>query len=193
MTKEALKKLNDAIARRNRKFNKLDAAGKRVAIAKDVLKSLNNKTIIASPGTYFSSSSIRLPKDKELGYGFKGDAEVQPALEKMKSCEACAIGAVFVCAVKVADQLKVADINAHFNDREVIIGDEGMRQYLGKFFSQRQLHSMEHVFEMWGSGGSYDVVNPKDRMKAIMLNIIENGGNFRAVECKRQLKSQAES
>src|SRR6185312_4105361 len=162
LTLEDLRRLrkneNDRIRRANKRFQEATKAQKRVIVAKDVLTQLALGKIIASPGTYLniddsdvdslfnkaeggetwdseqpSKTEINEAKDTQMCDVFKG----------MKSCSACALGSVFVSAVSIMDKLTVGDIveDSYIGD------DDGMRKYLGKVFSLKQLHMIENAFE----------------------------------------------
>lgn len=214
---KTLKNINRNTARRNARFEALDKPGKRVYIAKDVLAQLAAKKIVASPGTYLAGK-VKLPTIKEereeYSYDSHGyekrsvkvvnpDTEVQDIVEKMKTCNACALGTVFVCAVRIADDLKIGDMPIEDEVTDSIEFDGmSMYKYLGQFFSEAQLELIESAFEcrVMGDGGEgrrddanrdaadygTNFMQPKDRMVAIMKNIIKNKGFFKPESLSRQ-------
>lgn len=167
MTVEVAKKLveikNKETDKRNKAFAKLKPSEQRVAIALDVLGQIKLKRIVARSkvwvrpdGNSESFSNADLKENKELAdiYG------------KAKSCDACALGAMFVCAVQVNDNLKVCDIE-HIKTGKDYEGEKldpyankqihlhDIEKYLGNFFSKKHLRLIEVAYES-GDGG-YEV------------------------------------
>lgn len=146
------------IKRANEKFAKLTPAQKRVAIAKDVLLQMNTGFIKPKSGVW-ADFSKELPENKP-------DMELQSFLETQKGCDACGLGSLFVCAVKLFDNLKVGEVienikqdtkEADPHGPEDDIQTDGITvktilSYLGKFFSKDQLEKIESAFE---EGGGY--------------------------------------
>ena len=166
-------------------FEELSKPEQRVAIAKDVIKHLNTGKIKATVGTYFENSFI----DKHL-YKLSDEnknVELQTLLEKDDvKCKVCALGGMFVVDVLNNDHLLVGkkerDIDSYLE-----------RKRLKKYFSTSQLSLIENSFEKmnivdptsnnWSV--NYDGVefgkkfkSPKDRLIAIMQNVIDNKGTF---------------
>lgn len=137
----------------------------------------------------------------------KADTEVQQLIQSMPSCTACALGSVFACAVSVADDLKVSELRnrphsstgaAGMQEAYMDMRGDEMYTYLERFFSKRQLSLIETAFERHPSGDFRDHYGemPKvckaamkfggrypradrERMSAIMRNIIRNKGMFK--------------
>lgn len=159
------------IADRNAEFEAMSTSEQRVTIAKDVLEWLRIGKLEATKGTYMEMYS----RDTGLDCGlFTTDLQ----------CMACALGAVFACAVTRSP-------GNFTGDR----GNEGMRQALEPYFSESQLRLIEVAFEVWcfaegeddemavpGCGAAYmfgrEFDNSTNRMAAIMRNIIANEGTF---------------
>lgn len=124
----------------------------RVNIAKDVIAQIKAKKITPLSGAY-------LCIDREE-----------------KTCEACALGSMFMTHV------------AKMNPLDVIFGDicevddDEMRKQLSKFFSEDELWEIENAFERDGmspEGCSYlDEDDDERRLLLIMRNIIKNNGKF---------------
>lgn len=122
-----------------------------------------------------------------------GAEQLCDALEGV-TCTVCGIGAAFVAAVKRGDDFKVNDFTNGFGD------DDAMRDYLRKYFTANDVALIECAFERspgfahYG-GSTLDETSPQviravafgngypdsssDRLRAIMQNIINNGGAFR--------------
>jgi len=141
--------------KRNEKFAKLKPAQQRVAIAKDVIAALAAKKLKATPGTYLSVEKFT---GKDIP---KGKDELQSVLQKVETCNVCALGAAFVCTVALADNLKVRGLleghSRYWDDEKdedvkgkvayLSVRSSDMHDYLGKFFDFNQLWLIENAFE----------------------------------------------
>ncbi len=160
----------------------------RVAIAEDVLETLlfGRMKVQSSHGYFQVDDAAR---------GVVEDSFETVALT-MKTrgrtmCTVCAIGAACVSAVSLYNKAPAAE-KVH---RGEIKPSKGMRTVLGHFFTRKQLDLIECAFEMkytYDIGGSswdarYEAhtfgqgyrYNDRERLEAIMQNIIDNGGTFR--------------
>ncbi len=172
--------LKRRIQERNRRFQKMSDAEKRVAVAKDVLEQLAAGKYLASAGTYFSTKS--LDKAEEM-YGDDRarkptmDRDVRTMLQTEK-CEVCARGACFASVVRFQNGVKLGDI---------VNGD--VDTSTPDYFTDNQLEIIESAFEIWNRGdrpGNYNwsdlwrwkQLSSADRMSAIMENIVANEGTF---------------
>lgn len=200
LTKTQAKKLvatrNRQINKENKLFQSLTPAQKRVYIARDVLKHLDSEQLIARTGVWLRNGDPRT----EFLFKFAGkrtkkdnDTEVRDILNKQKKCEGCALGGMFMCAVKVANKLKLGEMVG--NDGAV--GEFDTFDYMRRFFSDDQLELIESAFEA-GEGGAQGTeesrgyfgddpdghddpaneVEPEVRMRMIMQNIIKHKGKF---------------
>lgn len=172
-------------------FAQKTRAEQRVQIAKDVIAQINLGRLKATSGTYFSGKLSIKGKDK---------LPLKEVLGSVKSCEVCAIGAAFVCAVDRNKSIKVEDFANAFmsqsytnydtgkkaNAGVVALDDEYMRKTLGKYFTHTQLTAIERVFEGWGHGNfsrELDGANlsSEDRLIAIMQRVIEKNGSTQSM------------
>lgn len=155
----------------------------RVAIAKDVLKGLKAMKLITTRGNW-----VRIPY--EFGFTSNLHASNEPPEEELaevlngKTCEVCALGALFVETVKRCEKLKC--------DRKTSCASiELISEYLKPIFSNDQLRMIEIAYEC--GLGQFDPncsteLRAKEfgqeretndgRMIAIMENIIKNNGEF---------------
>ncbi len=169
------------ITKKNEAFEKLTKAQKRVQIAKDVIKSLNNGKLLASQGVYVT----RNRPTKTLGHDLFDDkvtCGLDTVLEKIPKCKVCALGGLFVEAVKHHNDITTDEITPNPWQNE-------LHNYLNKFFSIEQLHMIEDAFEGHYYSTYYlnhkalvfcnNLKKPRDRMLKIMENIVENKGTFR--------------
>lgn len=186
--------LSAKIESENKKFYKLSKPQQRVQIARDVLVALKTKSIKPETGAFLTVG----PDDDLVGpYG----AEVRDILRKGPTCEVCALGGMFVCAVERVDSLKMKDLvnDDCANDGDIVdaaVDFNDITNFLDKFFSMKQLEEIERQFEM-GNGACWDdeddqkdkdgnllyfakdVTAAGDRMRLIMENIIVNKGEFK--------------
>ncbi len=182
-----LRRLRKRIKDRERRFKKASPASKRVMIAKDVLSDIATRKLVARSGSWVNMA-IFGPSDKEL----------QEILITKNECQVCALGAVFVCAAKRADDITVGE--AYGLNHGATVGWAVLDNYLSRFFERDQLILIEQAFE--GGGGYFGEygygrrqgngvkgrdratefcgVNSsyEDRIVAIMRNIIKNKGEF---------------
>lgn len=156
----------------------------RIAIAKDVIKSL--RRITPTTGVYVGTKNdAKVLKIVELN---KGDSK--KIAEKVKSyCKVCALGACFISAVAVDNKwdFEKEDITDSYSDFQ-------LNERLSKIFTRDQMGLIEAAFECADHGmfvntdlKKYNAAvafgkkfkTPRSRLKAIMENIIENNGIFK--------------
>lgn len=192
-------KLNNRRTReRNRRFEKMSDAQKRVRIAKDVIEHIKAGFLKPANSGYLTlSRAVEKEFTKDLYRGDYSTLEEDKApakplhqlFQKSESCTVCGIGGVFVAAVVRADKCTVDDMGSVDND-------DYMREYLGAWFDIDQLGLIESAFEYDPSFGQryemsnnddtchaaagfgYAFKNPSQRLLAIMENIVENDGQF---------------
>jgi hypothetical protein len=179
--KTEAQRYKDIIRKREKRFQKMSPANKRVAIAKDVIQYVKvDKKIDPQSNTYLLFSNIHPPS-------YDSDTQIQNLLiTRDFECTACAVGSMFVSAVLRYDNIVCGSFRYEMN--------RGFRQYLGQFFSQDQIDLIESAFEcrMISIDGNPDdtdlcqaVIFGKkysddySRILAIMENIIENNGEFK--------------
>lgn len=176
------------IEERNAAFNKMTPAQKRVAIAKDVIAQLNSsdqkRKINVTCGTYFKIDYT----NRKVVAG----EELQNLLaEPETQCSVCAKGAIFAVKVLNYNDYKLTESDVSWG---LELDEEDMVENLKGIFTQLQLNLIENAFEQEVLNGfTYDlnfpkhiraatmyhnVPDPKDRLRLIMHNIIENQGTF---------------
>ncbi len=184
---KSVKSHNRKVAADNAAFEKLKPGEKRVAIARDVLKHVASRKIIPTQGAWVDTvGNGPLVTEKNI----EQDPELQSLFLNMKSCNACALGGMFMCAVEKADKLKVSDLQdvaVDGNTYEAGVEQEDVFKYMKKFFTEDQLGKIEAAFEK-GEGACYDdegcefapdVEDASERMRLVMENIIANKGTFK--------------
>ena len=147
----------------------------RIAIAKDVLKQLRYLTVERGYYFYVPYSS----KSKLLEKNYAEDAQKHVPLLK-RDCRVCALGACMISHVKLFDDCNL----------KPFLNNDRPDNQLGKWFSQEQLDMIEFAFETSPDGDYYGdhcishqfgarFANHKERLRAIMKNIVANDGEFK--------------
>lgn len=161
-------------------FDKLPKAEQRVVIAKDLIARLDAKRFKASGG-YFQATT-RIP----LKAVANDEAQVKEVFAA-KVCRGCELGGMFAAALDRCNALKLEDLSPDSRVRQGHVDEYDIRDYLGRWFSNRTLHELEYAFEGWESHYTeidYEqfyraVPNAEKRMRLITQNIIDNNGTFK--------------
>ena len=193
------------IKEKNAAFNKLTKAEKRVAIAKDVLEQLDLKKYYACSGTYFKLELNSYELEFKEGESLQ---EYLVDNSKVESCSVCAIGSIFASKVRLSNKFNIDHYHDGIDDHELALYDHDMEYSLNEIFSEEQYRLMEVAFEGNDIIGLFteeedpeykskseltakdkrylaaikfydNYRNSEDRMRGIMLNIIENKGKFK--------------
>jgi len=166
--------LEEKIADRNARFRKLSAAERRVAIAWEVLDLLKARK--------FRAESVYFDTDDDYRY----EAEAQETADYLPTCDVCALGSAMIAGMRLFDrapQVPMHRVNTY--------------EYVAMFFPVEQRRLMETAFEgemdfAWRENSRVSEVaaeralafgerfkNADQKLRAIMQNIIDNGGTFR--------------
>lgn len=146
---ERMQEYNRRTQKKNAKFAKLDAAAKRVAIAKDVLKWLDGRKLVAHSGAYLGIGPAGYLKDRKTWTDLDavaGRLVIDTETVNGHQCVACAVGGLFAVAVENGEcggSVRPA-IPEQQNGR---ISGNVMREKLGAFFDLDQLILIEAAFE----------------------------------------------
>lgn len=190
------------IQKNNENFEKASPSEKRVLIAKDVIRGLKSKRLVSMQGVW-----LCVENDGELFDPDETDkkTELKKVLDKIPSCNVCALGGIFVSAVRRFNKLKCSKDLANPDYARML-------PYLKRFFSEKQIRLIECAYEQgdgfvyahtygtsYGDGREFiceaksvaekkltyyamkfgrAIEDAADRMVAIMKNIIDNGGTF---------------
>ncbi len=176
------------IAKENRAFEKLTPAQKRVAIAHDVLAQIATQKFIPENGVWLADASNG---DDEL-FSFKDvekDKELRDVINSKEACRGCALGGIFMCAIKRIDALKVSDL-ATVKDAKKNVERHGLNleaeltldksPYLGdilkyfsrnKLFTKHQLRLIELAFESGGGGVDVNLESPQELLAQRFFNL----------------------
>ncbi|RJQ24579.1 hypothetical protein C4577_07355 [Candidatus Parcubacteria bacterium] len=158
-----------SIKQKNDQFKGMTKKEKAVAVAKDVLKHLRSLKFTGC-ASYCEGDGLNISKDEN----------VQPHISKLvKNCEVCALGGMFLSYIRLFDNVKYEKIiePKYYEENEYQIHVD--RDYIiDKFkgiFDRDVLDCIEDAYE-----GGWDEFypDPRDRIKAIMKNIVKNNGRF---------------
>jgi hypothetical protein len=145
----------------------------RVKIARDVLKQLTARKLVAAAGVYMILNSEAATHNYWKTLSSKKPSQ---QLNKFlpKKCNVCALGALFITAIDKNNDLTLGELPSNDISGRWF-GSATMRDYLNKWFDLYQLVEIEQSFERGPSGkGQWST----DKMKSIMENIIKNKGTF---------------
>src|ERR1700743_3631087 len=167
-----IKSNKNRIKKNNENFEKLSASEQRILIARDVLAQLAAGKYKAKSGSWVQAEvpgrNYNLITEDER----ENNADLKEVFCELESCNVCALGGMFVSAVKNFNKLKFNDLHHVKNyesdfdeygicnncgDREQDCncadspdGDiclEDIQDYMSKFFSIDQLKLIELAFE----------------------------------------------
>ena len=167
----------------NEKFKKATKAQKRVMIAQDVLAQIKTKRYVAESGCWVQPN-IKAACEKNL----KDEDSVQElfAKKKIKSCNVCALGGLFMSCINLNNNTTVEDLKKEFYIGDFVYDDSKISNGLNRIFTQKQLILIETYFE--GGEGYFrggnktqtflESYNDDERLEMIMQNIIDNDGTF---------------
>lgn len=184
---EEQKKLRRRLRDRERRFQCASPEKKRVHIAQDVLAQLDTGTLKTS----WMFANIPKLKDEEPG------RDLREVILSRPRCSACAVGALFLGAVRQHNQITVGQVRGSVFREDALY--TAILTYLEKFFSPQQIRLIEFTFEegrghfreLVSESGLWDIDLERrarsfarrrrgrlKRLRAIMENIIENRGTF---------------
>ena len=193
-TKLTPEQIDVLVKTRNEQFKALTASQKRVAVAQDVISLINSTLIRPSTGFFVHVASKHQSHEKSL--------QTEILNGNIQKCDCCALGAMFVsCAIKnnktstsehelgdigdsICDKFKIPNkLNTIFSGDQLILIEQAYELGKGYFESEHSYHDDEN-------GNYVETLTPavkfgskyksnKDRLIAIMKNIIANKGRFK--------------
>jgi len=183
------------IEEKNKQFKRLSKTEKRVAIAKDVLQQLDEKSFKAE-SCYLDVA--RGDDEKRIRCLIQNSPEEKAsyALASAK-CEVCGIGSLFVSTIELENKATVSDLFDNTENYEAMsipfVGKKKMADTLSKYFDEDQLDLIEAYFErtVVHANGNLRITDinenspiwetnrKSERLRMIMNNIIENKGKFK--------------
>lgn len=184
------KLIADKQKEKNAKFIALPQNKKAILVAKDVIAQIDAKKYEATCGTYFEADDLSLGN-------FKDSQSVQTILlsENAPACECCAIGSIMYSTIRNQNKVSVKALKYGS-------GGTFAKSKAKGIFSNHQLELIETAFEkeviathnkQLSTNSIFPTPtdlarkaikfgkrfkNSNNRLKAIMVNIIENKGEF---------------
>lgn len=153
MKKEIQKPID--FKKRNARFAKLSNAQKRVAIAKDVLRQIQNEKFIPQAGKFVS-----VPDYDDFFVFQNKNASLQKMLPQLGPCEVCALGGLFLSCTNLNNKARVSAImenvrpSQNFDNtgeayqmNDMFLNGKKFSNDLNRFFSNYQLMLIEIAFE----------------------------------------------
>lgn len=191
-------KLKEIITKRNKTFANKTNAEKRVLIAKDVLTQIKHKKFIPSNGGFLSFANLDY-KTTNLRESFLTGRDLwEDGLHEEATCHCCALGGMMMSCTLFNNNIDIGQDRELIDDMGEEIRDNTLfPNGLNTIFSKKQLAMIEIAFEK-GSGSFYasntpeitfteqclcanygrNFETPKERLRAIMRNIVKNKGEF---------------
>lgn len=193
MTKATLKKLNEKNIRNNELLKNASPDEKRVLIAKDVLKLLKEKRITPTTGVYceIRNKNAFYSKTNSISDNGRNKFELSEAF-KVANCNTCALGALFVGALNVFDNVKIDSAYTNYGYNSLNSANIIFRNIMRTYFETRQLNLIESFLECHErfmvnykfssveelEFNRFSKLDKKQRFVYIMKNIIKNNGQF---------------
>lgn len=183
------------LSARNKAFWAKKPAQQRIAVAKDVLKQIDNKFYTASSGDYCQFRNI----ENAVTAPTQLDDLFTTLRKEKATCAVCGIGGCFVSLVNLGNEVKTKDALGWTRITSFDgLNSSTMRKQLRKIFTPIQLTLIEAAFEecLMSSNGLDLTEDEKEhivqaisfgkkyktdrgRLIAIMKNIIKNKGDFK--------------
>lgn len=179
-------------------FESLPQWKQRVAIAQDVIASINAGVLKTRPQAYIAGKLPAKLAQKDVWKAVKPDE----AEAVQRKCTACALGSMFLAKIKLGNQVHWGDLNVSHNE-EIEVDVDSLFEHLLHYFSKKQICLIESAYEQhlrrFSDFGSYTHIvnrypadddeaqalkfgsrfqNHKDRLLAIMQNIVDHDGEF---------------
>lgn len=154
-----------------------------VAVARDVLKRLEGQKLTLKAGRY-----IRQVRDFGDWLRMCESEDIRPHLDEVESvCEVCALGALLMSKARLYNAVRGRDLVDYLGDRQ--------KTNLAAVFGRESLLLIEVAFEQnasavrsasaLGAAALNEAVaftspclSPRDRLRAILENVIANDGEF---------------
>lgn len=172
----------------SKSYNSMSITDRKIAIAKDVIANIYANTLTIKDNSGYVVAKNNSDYDEDDISVLKKYFDSQKIAEMLKgSCEVCARGAMMLC--------KVSKFNNYEFGDEIYSADT--TDALSDAFDDFELYQIESAFEgkimssMYDlEDGDFDELNemyeawlfirdPKDRMLAIMQNLIDHNGKFK--------------
>lgn len=180
----SIEEFNQSIEQSNAAFKKANKKRKIVLLAKDVIERINLKQLKPTTGVV-----CRLEDKRDV----KSTDNIKNILPKIKNCECCAKGALFLGYIGRVNEMTVGEIedeSSHnsaemqkllkiFDDYQLSLIETAFEghQVIARDSKREWIEIEEEVFER--AVNFYENYRfPKDRLIAICKNLIKNKGTF---------------
>lgn len=171
----------------------IGSAQLRIALAKDVIASLETERIISKSGSWVQIESDESICGFNTSISGSDDTQIQDIINN-KKCQVCALGALFIESIRRFDSLTIGDLEDGYS-----VGCYDITEYLDNIFDEYQLKLIEVAYERGDGGFSVrwdfrdkedreeaeraiefgkTIDDDRERLIAIMNNIIKNYGDF---------------
>lgn len=189
-------KLKELITKRNKAFEGKTNAEKRVLIAKDVLQQIRKGFFVPERKGFVNINTLG---GTTLYSPLSGSEEEQNVRELLMAgstgCECCALGGLMLSCTLFNNKTMTSDSDLFYIGDGINAGHT-FSNGLTEIFDRCQLELIENAYELGRGYFKYFVckssdmernkaikfgqkyVEPKDRLRAIMKNIIKNKGDF---------------
>jgi hypothetical protein len=173
-----------------------------IAVAKDVIKQLNSQKNPLCAGNYGYVAS---------DYKFESDAgDLQKYVEEVQkaNCRVCALGAALLSKARLFNHVPVKKISSKRYGTETFgidVDNETVYKGLSSVFSKAQMQLIESAYERGNFGPESrrakdeiidailfgdKYVDKKERLIAIMRNLIKNEGVFIPKPCTKEQRDE---
>lgn len=171
-----MKMSDEAIKKRNEKFNKLSPMQKRVAVAEEVILMLKAKQFVAGDGYGRELDTLYEDRKADIRKG-----EVQKTLVSGIVCEGCAKAGIFIAKASLGNDVQMrsylAQDVAHNESRELFGDAADIIEDLYEDNSERTGFDYDYLDQFWGKRTPPSRYGePKKRMLAIFESIVKNKG-----------------
>jgi hypothetical protein len=155
----------------NAKFDNMTPAEKRVAMAKDALKWIEAGALVPTKGVYVNTIGLDIFHKANGPDAFSEDGSRKQARDVvLGACIVCAKGALLVAKAVRFNNVTVRDLADYSDDQ------------LTDYFTPVQIDFMELAFENRLEPWFTTYRDDKDRLVAILQNVIRNKGEFKYSE-----------
>ena len=160
-----------------------------ILVAKDVIKQIEHYSVCE--GSYINVCIPNTTYDKIKPIDLR---DLIPTLKKARICKVCALGACLISKAKLFDNVPLEGMfkDSNITNSKYLLCNNKIHSLLQEIFPNQQAELIEAAFERsdnyGGNNSSENIIKavdfgnnfdfPKERLIAIMQNIIDNRGFF---------------
>jgi hypothetical protein len=183
-TLELLRKKNEAIEKKNAKFDAMPIMKQRVALAKEILSLVSERKVSPTRGVYVE---IQLPKELHNKLPSYGEIQQDPSkniqwqqlLPRVKSCRVCMLGIAAVASVKLRNRVSLLDVSV--GTTAAGWGQDDCLGALSDLFEDDELEDMEGFFECMSGA-----LTARQSVEFFWKHILKNKGVLKYDELLKQ-------